>query len=84
MTGQKLPPVRQEMDDEGNHRIVAQGRTGDWTSYDSIASLKVNGRLYIAATRYYAGVLPIECVLRVEYVYEQVETFMYVKGVKPN
>ncbi len=55
-----------QMDDYGNFRIVVNGKSGEWKSYNSIATVEVDGILYIDVSAYYEGVLPHECVLKVE------------------
>ncbi len=55
-----------QMDDYGNFRIVVHGFTSEWVSYESIASLMLYDVQYIGVSAYYEGVLPHECVLKVE------------------
>jgi hypothetical protein len=59
-----------QMDDYGNMRIVVDGKEGNWSTYQSIASLEIDGQHYIGVSQFYAGCLPHECVLKVEKVSE--------------
>lgn len=45
-----------EMNDVGQHRLVVNGRQGRWAMYQSLSSIVVEGRTYVAGTEY--GLLP--------------------------
>lgn len=64
--------VQWQMDQNGSHRIVdiqndnrgtIHTTYGPWTTYTGIATLTIDGRLYIAVTDYFAGSMPTEQVL---------------------
>ena len=59
-----------QMDDYGFIRIIVNDIKGHWSSYDSIASVKVDNIDYIGVSQYYLGYLPHECVVKVEKVSE--------------
>ena len=75
-------PVRMEMDDAGNHRVVAHGQKGDWVKYEQISSLDTPRGLFIAATLYYKGVLPCGVVLAVKPNWEA--KMVSVSGIRPD
>lgn len=54
-----------EFDQEGNHRIIVNGVESDWHGYQFLASATVQGKLYVGATQYYDGVMPVEQVLEI-------------------
>lgn len=54
-----------QIDDYGNFRIVIHGDKGEWANYQGIAKLEHGGRIYIAVSQYFKGVLPHECILEV-------------------
>jgi hypothetical protein len=55
-----------EMDDFGNFRVSVEGEKSPWKIYQSIATLKKDGKQYLGVSAYYDGNLPIECVLEVK------------------
>lgn len=60
-------------EDEFVHRLVRGRKRGKWVGYTCIATLgdpKKDGVIYASCTGYFEGVLPIECVLKVEKVRE--------------
>lgn len=57
--------VRLEMGENGCHRIVGETRTGEWAPYQGISVLEEDGKVYIAVTEYFSGLLPTETVLEV-------------------
>jgi hypothetical protein len=71
-----LLPIHMEMNEFGAHRIVMRCRTckeehtSGWTGYATLSTLVVHGSSYIAATRYFEGTLPTECVLAIQPVYD--------------
>ena len=76
-------PVRMEVDDGGDHRIVAHGQKGEWFRYEHVSTLETPGGLLIAATAYYEGYLPIECVLSVQKVFDGGAGVVSVPGHRP-
>lgn len=76
-------PERVEMDDAGNIRIVAYGQKGEWSGYEFIATLQIPEGLLMAVTQYYEGVLPTECVLAVQKVFDGGARMVLVEGVRP-
>lgn len=57
-----------QMDDFDNIRIVVDDKKGEWSTYQSIACLKIDDKYYIGVSSYFAGCLPHECILKVEKV----------------
>ena len=64
-----------EMDERGFHRIVVDGQASSWVSYPSLPSLEVNGVRYFAASGYWEGTLPIECVMSLSVVSNESREF---------
>jgi len=62
---QQKTSVHTEMSGQGNIRIVAHGKAGEWVTYEGIATLKTDTELLIAVTDYFSGDLEGEVVYRV-------------------
>lgn len=54
--------------DDGSFHIEVDARVGLNTTYEGIACLTVDDKLYIGVSEYYGGILPTECVLEVSKV----------------
>lgn len=62
----------------GNFRIIVGEEESSWQdTYDGIASLKIDGDLFIGVSQYWGNVLPSRCVLKVKTVDENGDTDFY-------
>jgi len=61
---QQKTSVHTEISGQGNIRIVAHGKAGEWVTYEGIATLKTDTELLIAVTDYFSGDLEGEVVYR--------------------
>jgi hypothetical protein len=72
--------IRHEMDDHGNHRLRLGEKKGSWTDFQHVASLTLNGEIFVAFTDFYDGVLPTEKALRLT---DAGSMFQLVDGHRP-
>ena len=62
----------------GNFRIVVREEESDWIdTYDGIASLKIDGELFIGVSPYWGDILPSGCVLKIQKADEDGDTDFY-------
>lgn len=66
-----------QKDRYGNYRIVVKGHASEWCKRYQLATLKVDGEIYIGVSDIHDGHVPKECVAKIEVVDEDGEPNFY-------